>query len=82
VSAGHSWKDIKTYSLSEAGVFIRAIVQQKNSSKSENLLMGWHANHNSHDNIVKISNKILNKKPSAQQIKNNIDKLKRLFGGG
>ena len=41
MSNGHSWPNIKTYTLSEIGVFIRSIYEIKESERVDKFTMDW-----------------------------------------
>ena len=44
INNGHSFSEIKTYTLGQLGVFYKSIKKINNSKKSEYLLLNWIAN--------------------------------------
>ena len=41
VKHNHRWKDIKTYTLSELGVFVREAAEEEQATFRTNLLVAW-----------------------------------------
>lgn len=41
MSNGHSWSSIQEYTLSEIGIFLRVIVQEKRQNEANKLYYSW-----------------------------------------
>lgn len=44
VSSGHSWSDVKNYTLAEVGIFLDAIQKKEIAEKVEQLSLDWMTN--------------------------------------
>ena len=86
IEHGHSWLDIKKYSLGEIGVFIRSINQLEIEEKQEKTRLAWAANHykgKDLENLIKKMNPIKpkNKELSQKEIDRNWLKLAGVMKG-
>lgn len=54
MSSGHSWSDIKKYTLSEIGVFLRSVKVKRSNEKIENISFGWMSSNLDHEGIEKV----------------------------
>lgn len=41
VSSGHSWSDVKTYTLAEVGIFLDAVYKKSVAEKAEKASLDW-----------------------------------------
>ena len=53
ISAGHSWSDIKKYSLAEAGVFLKAIIRKNRRDYVSNLNQLWYGSNLTQEGLQK-----------------------------
>lgn len=67
VSNGHSWSNIKQYTLSEIGVFLRSIRTKKERDRVEALSYNWMSSNLNHEGIEKVIDSI--KKESSSFVK-------------
>ena len=56
VHAGHSWKDVQEYTLSEIGEFYRAVIDKQEHSLSEKLSMLWMGANLTHEGLTETLN--------------------------
>jgi hypothetical protein len=89
VENGHSWSDIKFYTLSEIGVFLKVILRQKGPEKADLLTTGWLAQHLTDKGLKEytkelrkhgLSKEVLKKTEDAE-IQDNWKRLRGFMGG-
>ena len=56
MSNGHSWPNIKTYTLSEIGVFIRSIYLKREEERIENFSLSWMSSNLTQEGMEKVIN--------------------------
>lgn len=54
MSNGHSWSNVKTYTLSEIGVFIRSIYTKRESERIEKFSLDWMSSNLTHEGMEKV----------------------------
>lgn len=67
VSSGHSWPNIKKYTLSEIGVFLRSIRIKKINEKIEKVSFDWMASNTDQEGIEKIIKSIKKESLSSKE---------------
>lgn len=55
---GHSWSDIKHYTLSEIGVFLRVCLKRNKLKTSDDIINQWLSNNLTKKGLTNIINKI------------------------
>ncbi len=65
MSSGHSWADVKKYTLSEIGVFMRSIYIKRDSERIEKFSLDWMSSNVSHEGMEKVLDSM--KKESSSQ---------------
>jgi hypothetical protein len=77
VSNGHSWLSIKNYTLSEIGVFYKAIVLSDRETKIDRLYNNWvstHCDQNTITDLIKKMNKKSNFIDKSKEKPENVNK--------
>lgn len=64
VSNGHSWSNVKQYTLSEIGVFLRSIRTRKERDRVEMLSYNWMSSNLNHEGIEKVIDSMKKESPS------------------
>jgi hypothetical protein len=53
ISAGHSWSDIKQYTLAEVGIFLKAVIRKNRRDYIQNLNQLWYGSNLTQEGIQK-----------------------------
>ncbi|RLF43928.1 MAG: hypothetical protein DRN17_05395, partial [Thermoplasmata archaeon] len=72
VKHNHSWKDIKTYTLSEIGIFLRECLKEEHLSTKKRILENWLGTNADGDYIQKHVMNVNNMPLTEKQKKANV----------
>ena len=78
---GHSWSSIKRYTLSEIGVFFKAVVVKDKVSNLTNISNIWMGSNLSEKGIKQLLDENLIAKTTPQKIDNEWSRLKTFMSG-
>lgn len=69
MSSGHSWADVKKYTLSEIGVFMRSIYTKRESERIEKFSLDWMSSNVSQEGMEKILKSMKKSSPLKEEPK-------------
>lgn len=58
ISAGHSWSDIKNYSLAEVGVFLKSVIKKSRRDYIQQLNQLWYGSNLTQEGIQKATTEL------------------------